>query len=77
MNNWSFDKWLTRYKITTRVLLGTGLWMNIDAYQWSKTFAASSTLDGVATVGIIVAVQGLATSFIVLVYKIYQENKTL
>jgi hypothetical protein len=77
MTDWSLDKWLTKYKITTRTLLVTGLWMNVDAYQWAKSFAASSTLTWEGTVGTIVAVQGIAASFVVLVYKIYQENKTL
>ncbi len=75
--DWSFDKWLTRYKITTRVLVTTGVWMNIHAYLWGTRFAASSPLSGTEIAAIIAVVQGIATSYIVLVYKIYQENKTL
>lgn len=50
--------------------------MSIDSYQWAKGFAVSSTLTWEGTVAIIVAVQGIATSFTAWAFNTYSKNKT-
>jgi hypothetical protein len=72
-----FDAWLSRYKIKSTILLATGVWMMIDAYQWSTAFAASSFRTGAEIALIIAAIQGVATLYVGWVFKIYMENRNL
>ena len=68
MSDWSVDKGLTKYQITTRTLRISGLWMNLHAYLWSTGFADSSSRSGAEIAAIIAVVQGIAASYVVLVY---------
>lgn len=67
--------WMTRHRIRSTAILLAGMWMSIDSYLWAKGFAVSSTLTWEGTVGIIVAVQGIATSFTAWAFTTYSKNK--
>lgn len=71
-----FESWMTKHRIRSTMILLAGMWMSIDAYQWAKEFASSSIRPGVEIAGIILAVQGIATSFTVWAFGIYSRNKT-
>lgn len=76
MTEWTLDKWISRYKIKTTILLATGIWIMIDSYLWSTQFASTSLRPGLEIAAIIAAVQGLATFYVGWVFKIYMEHKT-
>lgn len=71
-----FQAWMTKHRVRSTLILATGMWMSIDSYQWAKGFAVSSTLTWEGTVAIIVAVQGIATSFTAWAFNTYSKNKT-
>lgn len=70
-----FESWMSKYKIRSTAILGTGIWMSIHSYLWAAEFAASSILSGVETASIIVAVQGLATFYTGWVFKTYMDGR--
>lgn len=72
---WTLDKWISRYKIKTSVLLVTGVWLMVDSYLWATEFAVSSVRPGVEIAAIIAAVQGLATFYVGWIFKIYMEHR--
>ena len=71
-----FESWMTKHRVRSTLMLSIGLWMSVDSYLWAKGYAASSTRNGVEIAAIIVAVQGIATSFTAWAFNTYSKNKT-
>lgn len=75
MDSGGFDQWLKKYRIFSRSLLIVSLVQMLWITWWGTVYAATSSLPGLETAGVIAAVQIPATSLFASVFKTYAENK--
>ena len=69
----SWEDWVRRNHVESRIILAFALWMLIWVTEWSFSFSKSSTFDGMGTAAVITSVQLPATWFVKEAYNTWKE----